>query len=124
VFLSKWPLLPLRSELAEQGAVEARGEATAAARPILPAAAPSRAGASRVRTAKVRKRCPECGSAFVPRGRQLFCCGRCCGRAAMRRTRKRRAEREDAAWREQTDRLRQLHAAEGFGAPNGATGEY
>lgn len=40
MFLSKWPLLPLRSELAEQGAVEARGEATAAARPIRPGRCP------------------------------------------------------------------------------------
>jgi tRNA(Ile2) C34 agmatinyltransferase TiaS len=116
MFLSRFPLLPLRDELAEQGAVEARGEATADAA--------SRAGASRVRTAKAKRTCPECGTRFVPKGRQGYCSGRCRGRAAMRRTRERRAEREDAAWREQTERLRQLHAAEGFGAPNGATREY
>jgi hypothetical protein len=53
--------------------------------------------ASRVRTAKAKRTCPECGTRFVPKGRQEYCNGRCRGRAAMRRTRERRAEAEAAA---------------------------
>jgi hypothetical protein len=56
--------------------------------------------------------------------RKVYCSLRCCNLAANRRYRERKAEREDAAWREQTEQLRQLHAAEGFGAPNGVTTEY
>jgi hypothetical protein len=58
----------------------------------------------------------------MPRRRQQYCSSQCRIGVAGRRFRARKAELEDAAWREQTDRLRQLHVAEGFGVPNGATG--
>jgi CGNR zinc finger len=90
------------------------------------AAPAGRASCKRAPTATATMTCPapDCGKQFEARGKRKYCSDRCRSRAASRAYYARKAERADAAWREQTDRLRQLHAAEGFGAPNGATGEY
>jgi len=101
----------------ENAAQDAPGEALAVPGSALPADP-----AERVLVATGRQqRCaaPGCTVTFPPHGNKQFHSPACRYRVAQRR----RAQRKDAEWREQTDQLRQLHAAEGFDASNGAVME-
>jgi hypothetical protein len=116
VFMSRWPCLPLPPE-AVQSAQDAPGEAIAADQPIIPADPPSLAGdatAPEEPTNAADRPCAYCDKPLPttkPRGtRREYCNNRCRQRAWA----KRKAEREDAAWRERTADLRQLHQSEGY----------
>jgi hypothetical protein len=66
--------------------------------------------------------CPGCGASFIKQApAQKYCDEPCRVRRRNERALARKRARADAAWRVQTDRLRELHEKEGF-VPNGEAG--
>jgi hypothetical protein len=126
VFECSWPCLPLWNRRF-QTTQEPHGEATAVSGlhqvPAEPAEAVVEPPAGQQSASKL---CPGCGTTFVrAASAQKFCSPGCRLRLRNKVAYERKRAREDAAWRVQTDRLRELHAAEGYlnGEAGNATGE-
>jgi hypothetical protein len=102
-------------EDASQSVQDARGRAVAVS-----------ADASERAYGPSRRPCaaPDCDVQFEAKGKRRYCSSRCRTRTASRAYAARKAKAEDAAWRQQTEQLRQLHETEGYGSNNGAIWEY